>query len=122
MNEKDLEYFKKLLLEKREEIFAHINDNLRVGGQLTSRTGRADDVDKASDELEHSLIYKLSERESSYLRKIDIKLKEIEEGTYGICKSCGKEIGIERLKVRPVADLCIECKIKEEQEEEALER
>ena len=45
-------------------------------------------------------------------------LAKIEEGEYGECLSCGEQIGVARLKARPVAELCIECK----SEQEKLER
>ena len=46
------------------------------------------------------------------LRDIKSSLKRIEEGEYGICKYCGKEIGQGRLKVRPTSSACVECKSK----------
>lgn len=119
MNKRDLAKFKRELLKKRAEILSTIDKNLKTGAEISFVTGRSDDVDKASNELEHSLIYQLSERESTYLKKIDRKLQEIEDNTYNICKKCGKEIGLERLTVRPVADLCIDCKVMEEAREEA---
>jgi len=36
-------------------------------------------------------------------------LKRIEDGTYGICENCGKEIPIERLKAYPSAKTCMQC-------------
>jgi len=50
--------------------------------------------------------------------KIEEALERIENGTFGICDSCGEEIGEERLKARPVTTHCIDCKKKEE----AIER
>ena len=122
MNKKNLEKYKKILLEKKKEILSRIDSGVETGDILTTHDGRADVADIASDEYEHSLIYKLGERESRYLAKVDNKLKEIEDGTFGICKRCGKDIQLERLDIRPVADLCIECKKKEEEEEDALAR
>jgi RNA polymerase-binding protein DksA len=48
----------------------------------------------------------------SGLRDIDNALKRIEDGSYGICKYCSKEIGEKRLLARPVASACVECKNK----------
>lgn len=44
------------------------------------------------------------------LRDIDNALERIENGTYGVCKYCGKEIDPKRLLIRPVASACVECK------------
>lgn len=48
----------------------------------------------------------------STLRDIDSALARIEEGFYGICKYCKKEIGKKRMQARPVASACVECKTK----------
>ena len=75
--------------------------------------------DQASAESDRNFYIRLKEREQKLIKKIDIALEQIENGTFGICESCGKEIGIKRLKARPVATLCIECKTKAEKEEKA---
>ncbi len=41
---------------------------------------------------------------------VDAALARIEEGNYGICEGCGREIPIERLEARPTARLCVTCK------------
>ena len=46
------------------------------------------------------------------LRDIDTALKKIEQGTYGICKYCHKEIDEKRLLARPFSSSCIKCKNK----------
>lgn len=46
------------------------------------------------------------------LRDIESALSRIEEGVYGICKYCEKEIGEKRMQARPVASACIACKTK----------
>jgi DnaK suppressor protein len=46
------------------------------------------------------------------LRDINGSLKRIEDGSYGVCKYCGNEIGEKRLLARPVASACIDCKTK----------
>jgi len=44
------------------------------------------------------------------LRDVNNALKRIDEGKYGICKYCNKEISPERLEARPTSSACIECK------------
>lgn len=46
------------------------------------------------------------------LRDIKVALIKINDGSYGTCKYCGKEIGEERLRARPTSSACIECKKK----------
>lgn len=43
------------------------------------------------------------------LEAVEAALRSIEKGKYGICERCGKEIGVERLEVRPDATLCVQC-------------
>ncbi|MGD8541511.1 MAG: TraR/DksA C4-type zinc finger protein, partial [Desulfobacteraceae bacterium] len=47
-------------------------------------------------------------------------LARIDNGSFGICETCGEEISIERLRARPVTTQCIECKTKEEALEKSL--
>jgi len=46
-------------------------------------------------------------------------LGKIDDGTYGVCVECDNNITHERLKARPVATLCIECKVDLEKEEKS---
>jgi RNA polymerase-binding protein DksA len=46
----------------------------------------------------------------SSLRDVESALKRVEEGTYGVCKYCDKEIAEKRLRARPASSSCIECK------------
>lgn len=48
----------------------------------------------------------------SSLRDIKDALKRIKEGTYGICRYCGKPIDPRRLEARPVSSACMDCKTK----------
>jgi len=77
-----------------------------------------DPNDRASQESEMGMELRTRERERKLLSKIDKALKKLDEHDYGYCESCGVEIGIGRLEARPTADLCIDCKTKQE----ALER
>lgn len=74
----------------------------------------ADEIDSASSESGLAFIGRLRERERQLIQKIDASLDKIENGTYGTCVSCEEDIGVARLKARPVADLCIDCKSQQE--------
>lgn len=43
------------------------------------------------------------------LSEVHKALLRVEKGTYGVCTSCGKQIGAERLEVLPTAVLCSSC-------------
>ncbi len=76
-----------------------------------------DEIDTASSEINLAFVGRLRERERGLLNKINLALEKIEEGVYGECESCGEEIGMKRLKARPVAELCIDCKSDQEKQE-----
>lgn len=76
-----------------------------------------DTTDQAQAEMDRNFLLRLKEREQKLLKKIDQAVERIDQGTFGICRGCGNDIPLPRLKARPVTDLCIECKTREEQEE-----
>lgn len=77
--------------------------------------------DQAGMEIERNFLLRLRGREQKLLKKIDEALERIENGTFGLCEICGREIDIRRLIARPVTTMCIECKIEQEEEEKLRE-
>lgn len=43
------------------------------------------------------------------IRSVDAAFARIDNGTFGTCMNCGRPIGVERLRARPTAELCIAC-------------
>ena len=70
------------------------------------------DVGATSFERDHELILMNQEREM--LAQIDRALARIDDGTYGVCESCGEPIGKMRVMAFPRATLCLSCKQREE--------
>ena len=64
-------------------------------------------AETATATLGREIDYTLGENSGEVLSQIDTALKRIEEGTYGTCESCGREIAAERLDAYPWAPLCI---------------
>lgn len=111
MNKKQLEALKKQLLERQQEILRQAGASSDDIGNLQGENA-ADWVDRVTlDDAMNSLMSKESDL-ARELEAISDALKKIEEGTYGICESCGKEIAYERLEAVPTARLCVECKNK----------
>ena len=119
MNKKDLETFKKLLTERKNELVAHVN-SIREQGVAIEQDDLPDEVDLARSESDQSMNLRLRDRERVLLHKINKALTKIENGDYGQCESCGEEIGKKRLEARPVTDLCIKCKEEQEQVEKSF--
>lgn len=68
------------------------------------------DDDNALEMAEYGDDLSLDAKLEAELRDTKKALKAIEEGTYGICKYCNKEIDQKRLEARPTSSSCIACK------------
>ena len=112
MEDKDIEFFRHLLTQWMEELLDHADDT--VEGLLDSRENLADPLDRASAESDRTWTLRIRDRESMLIKKISNSLEAIENDEYGICKDCGEDISIKRLKARPVTSFCIPCKTKGE--------
>ena len=77
-----------------------------------------DEIDQASAEYVQTMVLRLRDREGYYLRKIELALERIRDGSFGTCTECGEAIPLGRLKARPVAMLCAGCK----EQQEMIER
>ena len=77
----------------------------------------ADPLDRASIESHATLGFRFRERDSNLIRKLHEALERLEDGTFGRCDECGKQISTKRLIVRPVATRCIRCKERQEKQE-----
>ena len=117
MRKRDLDRFRKILLEQRSQIVDRERQVLAEEVFVDSDDS-ADEIDTAVSESSLAFTGRMREREHGLVNKIDKSLKKIDRGAYGACESCGYEIGLERLRARPVADFCITCK----GEQERLER
>ena len=70
------------------------------------------DLGATSFERDHELTVLSNERDK--LAQIERALARIDDGTYGVCESCGNPIGKMRLMAFPRATLCMTCKQREE--------
>lgn len=111
---------KKKLVKQRVELLSEAEHTLNHKIS-TEKESFPDPTDQAVAELDNNFLLKLRGREQKLLKKIDEAIARIEDGSYGVCESCGEQISIKRLEARPVTTLCIECKTRQEQEEKLQE-
>ena len=117
MKNTDLDLLRTLLEKQLEQLQSQADHSVL---DLLERDSNAPDlVDRAALESERDYTIRIRDRESRLIKKIRQSLKDIENGTYGICQMCGENISIKRLKARPVARHCIVCKNKMEETERA---
>ena len=119
LREKKLKEIRKKLNQQREDLISEAGIALTA---LPDETIFPELGDQASAEIDRNFMLKLKGRERKLLAKIDEAIEKIDNGTYGICESCGDEINIKRLEARPVTTMCIECKTEQEEEEKLRER
>ena len=112
LKKKELDQFHEILLDEKRKILKHL-ENISESSE-ESMTLSGDSADIASTEISQASLQKIGKREQSLLKKIDLALKKITEGTFGECETCGEPIGYARLMARPVAQLCIDCKTEQE--------
>ena len=111
----DTERFRGALLQRKEHLEATIAHHDIGNSSLTDETGElmsssADNhlADTASETFERELDEGLEEGALRRLREVEEALTRIEDGTYGTCAVCGREIPPERLEAVPWATLCID--------------
>jgi DnaK suppressor protein len=110
----DVDDFRERLLEHRQEILNLYQRDLRAG-QASTDEGTEDIVDRANNSYNRELMFSLSDAERNQLLAVDAALERIEEGSYGKCINCGKDIGEKRLEAVPWARYCIDCQEMAEQ-------
>ena len=115
MNSKQVNYFKKKLLDWKKELLSESNITLEKLKEEVSN--KPDITDRASIESDRTLELRTRDRARKLLSKINKALKKIEDGSYGYCEETMEPISIERLKARPIATLTLEAQENHEKNE-----
>jgi RNA polymerase-binding transcription factor DksA len=76
-------------------------------------------ADLGTEMFEQEKDQSIVEQIEAELADVDRALKRIEEGTYGICEACGREIAPARLEARPEARFCVDDQARAEREAHA---
>ena len=116
---KHLAYFKKKLLEWKNDLKRSSNEAL-YNSSMDDNSSSADIVDQASSYTEKNVEMRAINRQIKLITKINSALKRIQDGTYGFCEDTGEPIGLKRLMARPVATLSIAAQEKHEKEEKVF--
>ena len=116
MNAKQKTYFKKRLIEWKNQIMESNQKNLYLS-EVDLEISSPDIIDQASSQTEKTVEMRTLNRQRKLLAKIDQAIKKIKNDTYGYCEETGEPIGIQRLIARPIATLSIEAQEKHERNE-----
>lgn len=126
MTKPELKFFENLLNEKKETLIqelGYLEDNTM---RLSSKEGAGDLsshayhlADHATETQDREQAFHMASREGKYLFYIEEALDRVRNGTFGVCKKCGKLIPKPRLEAVPTAKMCIDCKTKQERAAQA---
>ena len=114
MDKKRLEYYKKKLQGKREELVRNIA-RTEEEGRSADDDPTVDLADKAANSYTKEFLFGQNNTDRSMLQLIDEALGRIKENTYGTCNECEEELQQKRLEAVPWARYCVSCAEKHEQ-------
>ncbi|MEM6939314.1 MAG: RNA polymerase-binding protein DksA [Pseudomonadota bacterium] len=115
MNDRQVEYFRRKLLNWKAELVEGSRDTIET---LQDGTRNIPDVtDRASEETDRALELRTRDRARKLVAKIDGALRRIEEGEFGYCSVTGDPISLKRLDARPIATMSLEAQEKHERRE-----
>ncbi|WP_202891331.1 TraR/DksA family transcriptional regulator [Kribbella shirazensis] len=104
--ESEVEHLKQEIRDAEQEIVGLFRDGSDGAGN--------DQADVGSTTLERYHELSLANNARDMLNQIEFALTRIDDGTYGVCESCGNPIGKGRLQAFPRATLCVSCKERQE--------
>lgn len=117
MDKNEMKYFKEKLLKEKNRV-KHLIEQIKEFEAIDSESELSSELslydnhpaDTGQQFYDKSKGAALQKNEIEILNSIDDSLKDIENGTYGTCRACGKKISKERLNFMPYVKYCIECK------------
>lgn len=116
-SDEELEYFRSIILKKREE--AEKDLNILVDALKESTENSSDEsaysfhmADAGTDAQEREKTYMLYNRTRKFIKYLDDAIQRIDNKTYGVCKVTGKKISKGRLEAVPHTQISIEAKLK----------
>src|SRR5687768_57748 len=98
-----LNYYRDILTKQLRQHTEQVRDNQQAVLEMNADDGVKDSVDMSLQDVNQELQFRLGERESQAVADIDQALLRIQEGSYGVCQSCGQAIDERRLEAVPTA-------------------
>lgn len=130
-SKKDLAHFKKIIIDKRDEIITQLQ-NLKEQMMDTSTGEYINEnspyslhmAEQGTDAMEREKTFLYAQRETKFLGYLETALKRIDAGTYGICIECIEKpkhlcetcplVPVKRLEAVPHSQVCVSIKQKQE--------
>lgn len=108
-SKKQIEELREILLKRKMVIESNIEDSIENISKLNNCDCKdeLDFAEASSDSFTTGVIVQQQQKE---LKEIEEALKRIENNTYGICDMCDESIALGRLKAKPFAKYCTDCR------------
>jgi DnaK suppressor protein len=114
MDKKKVDYFKKRLQTKQEELLRLVTKSEKDGREADEEATQ-DIADKAANSYTKEFLFHQSDENRRVLQFVVEALERLKDGTYGQCMACEQEVQPKRLEAVPWARHCIECQEKQDQ-------
>ena len=115
MNERQVEYFRRKLINWKNSILDE--SAVTIEGMKDTTRNIPDVSDRASEETDRALELRTRDRERKLISKIESALRRLENGEYGYCEETGDPISLRRLDARPIATFSLEAQERHERRE-----
>jgi DnaK suppressor protein len=115
MNERQRDYFRRKLIQWREDILRESRETLAA--LQSENENHPDLADRASSETDRAIELRARDRQRKLISKIEAALGRLDDGSYGYCEETGEPISLKRLDARPIATLSVEAQERHERRE-----
>jgi len=109
LKQQHIQMLKQQLSERKKQLLLDTSSTKELINELLNEEAN-DELDYAEISSDTYNINTLRNKQIEELNEINIALKKIENKTYGICEMCDEEIGVKRLRVKPHARFCMDCR------------
>lgn len=116
-----LQQLTKTLTARRSVLLRRLGLELDGLGAKTPTSASGDVADAAFDSQGEEMASQLAQVEAKELAQIDLALKRLKQGQYGLCDGCGGKIPVARLSALPYSTLCVNCQREAEKDSSFLE-
>ena len=114
MEKKKVDYYKKRLLTKQEELLRLVTKSEQDGREADEEATQ-DIADKAANSYTKEFLFHQSDENRRLLQLVNEAIERMKNGSYGQCVACQEEVQQKRLEAVPWARHCIECQEKQDQ-------
>ena len=114
-NKKELDEFKDLIIIKRKKVLEELEESKKRTDEARNNNSinaiySSHMADASTDQQEMEKNYYWMDRDKKFIQYLNRALEMIEDGTFGICSTCGVLISKERLEEVPHTSSCFDCK------------